>query len=45
MYGMYFLFWLLGVFSGISILVLICCVIASKENEEPKDKDEWRGLP
>lgn len=35
----------LGAIFGVIALIVVCCAIVSKENKEPKDKDEWRGLP
>lgn len=35
----------LGMVFGSGGLIAVCCILASADHKEPKDKDEWRGLP
>lgn len=35
----------LGAIFGTGALIAFCCVTVQKENKEPKNKDEWKGLP
>lgn len=35
----------LGMIFGVSLLVIICCAAASKINDPPEYKDDWRQIP
>lgn len=35
----------LGMIFGVSFLVIICCAVASKEKDQPLDKEDWKEIP